>query len=71
MSQEKLSYNEAIAEIEEILKKMENEELDVDMLSGQVQRVSFLIRYCRKKLLQTQEEVAKVLEEIEDKEKLS
>ena len=66
MTDKKLSYNEAIAEIEEVLGLMESEDLDVDDLSAKVKRVSELIRMCRKKLLQTEEEVEKVLKEIED-----
>ena len=66
MSDKKISYNEAITEIEEILGLMESEELDVDDLSVKVKRVSELIRMCRKRLLQTEEEVERVLKEIED-----
>jgi exodeoxyribonuclease VII small subunit len=66
MADKNPSYNEAIAEIEEILGLMESEDLDVDDLSVKVKRVSELIRMCRKKLLQTEEEVEKVLKEIED-----
>ncbi|GAO30357.1 exodeoxyribonuclease VII small subunit [Geofilum rubicundum] len=66
MTDKKISYGDAIIEIEEILGLMENEELDVDELSAKVKRVSELIRLCRKKLLQTEEEVEKVLKEIED-----
>jgi exodeoxyribonuclease VII small subunit len=63
----KPGYSEAIAEIEEIIKKIEQEELDVDELSNQVKRVSFLINYCREKLRNTEEEVNKILKEIEKK----
>ncbi|ASB48141.1 exodeoxyribonuclease VII small subunit [Alkalitalea saponilacus] len=66
MSKKKLKYSEAIAEIEEVLEQMENEELDVDDLSEKVKRVSELIRLCRDKLTKTEDEVVKVLNEIED-----
>ncbi|MDG5798968.1 exodeoxyribonuclease VII small subunit [Marinilabiliaceae bacterium ANBcel2] len=66
MSDKELSYKEAVTEIEDILSKMEEEELDVDDLSAKVKRVSFLIYLCRKKLLQTEEEVEKVLKEIDN-----
>jgi len=33
---EEISYQDAIKEIEEIIKKIENGELDVDQLTGQV-----------------------------------
>ncbi len=38
------SYKEAITEIEEILRQLENNELDVDELSEKVKRVSQLVR---------------------------
>ncbi len=66
MAQKKQTYNQAIAEIEEILDKMENEELDVDELSDKVKRVSELVRFCRTKLKNTEEEVEKVLKEMEE-----
>jgi exodeoxyribonuclease VII small subunit len=65
MSKKKLSYKEAVAEIEEILAKIENEELDVDMLSENVKRVSALIKFCKDKLRATEEEVNKILKDIE------
>ncbi|MGB9745905.1 MAG: exodeoxyribonuclease VII small subunit [Bacteroidales bacterium] len=64
----KISYGEAIAEIEEIIRKIEQEELDVDELSDKVKRVSFLINYCREKLRNTEEEVNNILKEIEKKQ---
>lgn len=66
MAQKKQTYNQAISEIEEILAKMENEELDVDELSDKVKRVSELVRFCRSKLKNTEEEVEKVLKEMEE-----
>ena len=66
MTKKKISYNEAIAEIEEILQKIENEELDVDDLSEKVKRVSALIKICKEKLYKTEEEVEKILKEIEE-----
>lgn len=66
MAQKKLTYNQAISEIEEILAKMENEELDVDELSDKVKRVSELVRFCRSKLKNTEEEVEKVLKDMEE-----
>jgi exodeoxyribonuclease VII small subunit len=66
MAQKKQTYNQAIAEIEEILGQMESEELDVDELSAKVKRVSELVRFCRNKLKNTEEEVEKVLKEMED-----
>ncbi len=60
-----LSYKEAIQEIEEILLQIENDEPDVDQLSDKVKRLSTLVTYCREKLHNTEEEIEKILKEIE------
>jgi len=65
MATKKIAYSEAMAEIEEILEKIENEELDVDELAGKVKRVSVLLKTCKEKLTQTNEQVEKVLKEME------
>jgi exodeoxyribonuclease VII small subunit len=66
MVTKKISYQEAIAEVEEILAGIENEELDIDELSEKVRRVSSLLKYCKEKLQKTNEEVEKILGEMED-----
>jgi exodeoxyribonuclease VII small subunit len=60
-----LSYKEAISEIEEILQQIENDEPDVDQLSEKVKRLSVLVTWCREKLHQTEEEIEKILKDIE------
>ncbi|MBI4645472.1 MAG: exodeoxyribonuclease VII small subunit [Bacteroidia bacterium] len=64
MSKKKISYNEAIKEIEEILARIENEELDVDELSGKVQRISYLIGICKEKLFNTEKEIENIISKI-------
>ncbi|MCG6190415.1 exodeoxyribonuclease VII small subunit [Maribellus maritimus] len=66
MVAKKTTYNEAITEIEEILDKIENEELDVDELAGKVKRVSVLLKICKDKLQKTNEQVEQILNEMED-----
>ena len=66
MTTKKVSYNEAMAEIEEILEKIENEELDVDDLAEKVKRVSTLLKICKDKLQSTNEQVEQILKEMED-----
>lgn len=65
MPKEKISYNDAVAEIEETLQIIENEELDVDELTEKVKRVAKLIKICKTKLRTTEEEVQKIIEDIE------
>jgi len=66
MATKTVSYNEAISEIEEILDKIENEELDVDELAEKVKRVSALLKICKEKLQSTNEQVEQILKEMED-----
>ncbi len=66
MATKKVTYNEAIAEIEEILLKIENEELDVDELAEKVKRVSTLLKTCKDMLIKTNEQVEQILKEMEE-----
>lgn len=66
MTIKKISYKEAVAEIEEILEKIEHEDYDVDELTEKVKRVSLLLKICKDKLTQTNEQVEQILKEIEE-----
>lgn len=65
MEEIKLSYKEAMAEIESIVAKLEDNKLDVDELSEKVKRVSQLIAFCKSKLHDTEEEVENILKSME------
>ncbi len=67
MAKKEISYNDALAEIEDILHQIENEELNIDDLSDKVKQVSTLLKLCKKKLHQTENEVQKILDNIETK----
>jgi len=67
MSKKHLSYNEAIEEIELIINKIENQELDIDELSANVKRVAELLNFCKTKLKSTEDEVQKILKEFDEK----
>jgi len=64
MSKEKLKYDEAIAELEQIVKEMEYGEISVDELSIKIKRSAFLIDFCKKKLKSTEEDVESILKEM-------
>ena len=57
-----ITYKAAIAEIEEILEKIESGELDVDGLTEKVKRVADLLEICKKKLKTTEDEIQKVID---------
>lgn len=65
MEKEKLNYKDAMAEIERIVGKLEDNKLEVDELSVNVKRVSQLIAFCKSKLHETEEEVENILKSIE------
>ncbi len=66
MVKKKITYQDAIAEIENILAKIENKELDVDELADNVKKVSTLIKICKDKLYKTEEEVEKILNQMDE-----
>lgn len=66
MEEIKLSYKEAMAEIEEIVAKLEDNRLDVDELSEKVKRVSQLIAFCKSKLRDTEAEVENILKTMDN-----
>ena len=63
MAKQEISYKAAVAEIEEILGKIEEGELDVDQLTVNVKRVTELLTLCKAKLKKTESEVSKILDE--------
>ena len=66
MTTKKMSYTEALTELQFILTKLESQELDVDQLSEQVRRASELIKFCKNKLHDTEEEIGKILEDMDN-----
>ena len=66
MATQKMSYKDAVTEIEEILNKIENEEFDVDELAEKVKRVSTLLKICKDKLMKTNEQVEQILKDIDE-----
>lgn len=62
------NYEAAIAELEQIVESIESETIGLDELSTQVQRASELIAICRAKLKQTEDDLERIMEEIEPEE---
>lgn len=63
MAKTELTYTEAMAQIEKILERLRNEEMDVDSLAAEVKRATELIAGCKKRLHKAEEEVSKILEQ--------
>ena len=56
-----IKYEAAYAELQAIVRKMENDELDIDQMSEQLKRAKELIKLCKDKLTKTDEEIKKIL----------
>lgn len=63
MAKEEIKYEKAVSELEQIVDRMENDELDIDQLSEQLKRAKELVKFCKDKLTKTDEEIKKLLEE--------
>jgi exodeoxyribonuclease VII small subunit len=61
---DKFSYDEAKAELEQILDELEQGEAGVDQLAKLVKRASELIRLCKEKLRSTDAEVKGILDQM-------
>ena len=57
-----IGYGKMGREIEKILARLRNEEMDVDSLAAEVKRATELIASCRERLHKAETEVAKILE---------
>ncbi len=66
MAKKSLTYQIALEELEEILYKMETNNLEIDKLSDSVKRASELILFCKTKLKDTEADVEDILSKMED-----
>lgn len=57
-----MKYENAMQQLEEIVERLENNELDIDDLTVQLKRAQTLIKMCRDKLLKTDEEINALLQ---------
>ena len=62
MKQE-IKYEAAFAELQAIVRRMENDELDIDQMSEQLKRAQNLIKLCKEKLTKAEEDIQKILSE--------
>jgi exodeoxyribonuclease VII small subunit len=57
---ENLKYEEALNQLETIVRKMEANEYDIDELAVQLKTAQRLIKLCKDKLTKTEEEIQKI-----------
>ena len=58
---ETMKYEEALAQLETIVRKMESNEYDIDELAAQLKTAQQLITYCKDKLTKTDAELQKIM----------
>lgn len=59
---EELTYRAAVAEIDDILREIESDDLDVDTLAPLVERAAALVENCRERLASTDVKVRQALD---------
>ncbi|MDE7456679.1 MAG: exodeoxyribonuclease VII small subunit [Prevotella sp.] len=62
---EEQKYEEALTQLESIVRKMEAGSFDIDELAVQLKTAQRLIKFCKDKLSKTEEELRKIQDEQE------
>lgn len=53
-------YEEAFARLQEIVRKMEGGQLDIDQITAHMKEAQELITLCKKRLIETEKEIDKL-----------
>ena len=61
MAKEKIKYEEAISQLEQIVANLEEGGLNIDELSSELKKAQKLIMLCKQRLTKTDEEIQKIL----------
>lgn len=56
-----MKYEQAVAELEQIVTQMESGQLDLDTLTTKLKRAQELIKLCKDRLTKTDEEIQQIL----------
>jgi len=60
-----IGYADAMAELDTILGELDDDNIDIDVLSERVERAAELIAVCRSRIGSAQERVAQIVETLE------
>lgn len=60
-----LSFNQAVAELDAILRNMQSDNCDIDLLTAYTRRAAELLRECRSRLTATDQELRLILADLE------
>lgn len=65
--EEEIKYEDAVKELEAIVRCMENDELDIDALAAQLKRAQQLVTLCKEKLACADKQINELLEQGNEK----
>lgn len=60
-----IKYNKAVEKLDEIIRKIESEDIDVDELSLKVKEAVELVKMCKSKIEKAELEVKKVVDNLD------
>lgn len=63
------TYSEAIKRLEEIVRLIDNNELEIDQLAEKIKEANLLITFCNDKLTKADKEIEKILSNKADSDK--
>lgn len=66
MTKKNLTYKEALEELQTIVSLLESNKLEVDEMTEKIERASYLFKFCKNLLQSTQNNVEKVLKDLEN-----
>lgn len=66
MAKKEQTYGEAMQELQDTMYRIENDDLDVDILLEEVKKAASLIKFCKSKLQKTNVEIQKILDQIDE-----
>lgn len=63
--QETLSYEQAYSELRQIIDRLENSDVNIDVLTKEIERAESLLDFCNKRLLQVEVDVQELTKRLE------
>lgn len=67
-AEEEIRFGAAIEELEDILQRVEAEEIDIDELASELKNATALLEICRAKIRKAELEVTQIVQSLEDSE---
>ena len=59
-------FGEAVSELEEILQRIESEEIDIDELAAELKKAAELLELCRSKIRKAEVEVTQIVQSLDN-----